>query len=1350
MSLPTPLLNTLKRLFFTFVGCFLLVSVMAQSDREFWFAAPEVTIDHGDNPVFFRITAYSKDATVTISQPANPNFTPIVFTVLANQTYSIDFTPYLPIIENKPGNTALNYGILISSTTSISAYYEITYINNPEIFPLKGSVSKGIDFIIPAQTRFDNSCCLNGTYGTPYSFPAHNGFAIIATEDNTQVDITLTNKDEAGHLPGVTYTVYLNKGQTYAVNAINYSVTTHLGGSEVKSNKPICVTIYDDSIVIIGWDLIGDQIVPINNTGKKFIVVKGVLNYPVFPQTDFIYIWPTENNTEIFINGIPLTQKFNKGQHYELLLSDPTAYITTDKPVYVFQLTGTGTEAAATSLPSAECTGSQSVSFVRPNSSEFYLNLFCKSDDIGSFLINGTPGLIKSSMFSPVNGTNNVWQYARIDVSSIYTINNLITTTQATSVTNSTGLFHLGFLNTSSGGSRLGYFSNYAQVVLSPVITSTTCFGSEIKLSAIDLQNVNYKWSGPNNFSSTIANPTISNASLLDSGMYVVEANVNGCGLSKDSVLVKVNPKPTIDFIKSTDSVCIGSTKDIHYKLNGKAPWTLEYSNGISNTIISNIAQSPNYFTIAPTTNTIYSIINIKDSNSCVVTDNINNEKDTMFVNKLPVPDFDIATIKCEQRDLLFSDNSKADLDNITHWYWSFGNGTIRNEITNTPFNEKYNIWGNYQIKLAVQSSLGCKSDTLIKSIYINPNPTVGFEMPEVCLNDKYAQFKDTSFLADHSVNSFNYLWNFNLVPPAGKKLPTIPTAAITDQNPIVQYNDFGDYQVSLKLIHKITGCESADTSHFRVNGAVPKAQFKIINDTALCSNQSVKIIDTSWVDFGDIGKLVLNWGDGAPDSVVNDPTNDPTIHKTYEHYYANISAPSHLNLNYPITLTAFSGVTCFNKAKTDIKIVPPPEIPIIQTQINYLCLKDSMNLIPTTNGGLPVFSYLYTSENPNASIIDNKIIGLLPGEAQLSIQVTDSKKCVYPFQNNFKIQVVDLPVATISVSDTVICNGDSVSLTGNGPNAIFYNWFRNDTLVKTTSMGSYRHNTPGSYQITMNNGQCNSLLTPALKIASFNITKYSFTTNPSICIGIPLVIHTDAIDQYSVHYNWTFGDGANYLKANPGSHKFLSRGDYTIKLNVTNDYCPKYYYQAIGKTVKVLAAATPTAYKLYFLANQEVALVTKIDPGYVMYKWSPGTYLSNNNIPNPIFKGEKSVDYTLTRTDTVTSCTVTDEYEIIVTNEVYVSLPNAFTPNNDGLNDKLKVEYSAGVTGAFSFKVFNRWGQILFQTNDINNGWDGRNQKGVMQEMDGYSYLLEYHYKDYKTGQDIPVNKTGSFILMR
>ena len=1333
-----------KRFMLALIGIVLFNSLQAQSDREFWFAAPEVTSQHSDNPIIFRFTTYSKDAIITIDQPANPSFSPITFNVPANQTYSLPFTIYKEIVENKPGNTELNYGIRITATASISAYYELASSNNPEIFPLKGDVSKGLDFIIPAQTRFNNQ-----TYAV---FPARNGFAIVATEDNTTINIDLTRPDEKGNSK---ITVRLNKGQTYAVNAASSMVTSHIGGSRVTSDKPICVTVYDDSIVIGGWDLIGDQIVPSNNTGKKFIAVKGELSAPGFFASDFLYIWPTEDNTEIIINGNPLTRKYNRGESFEFQLSEYSAYITTDKNVYVFQLTGTGTEAAATSLPSVECTGSQSVSFVRPSAGALYLNILCKTADIGSFAVNGNTNLIDLTKFSVVPGSAGIWQFARINVTPNSPLDLLISNNLATSITNSTGLFHLGFLNTSGGGSRLGYFSNYAQVTLAPVITSTACFGSDIKLAATELLNVNYQWTGPNNFSSTIFNPTITNATMIDSGMYIVVANINGCGVSTDSVRVVVNPKPTIHFLKSIDTVCLGSARDIHYSLDGKAPWTLEYTNGTVNSIITNIGQSPNFFTVTPAVKTVYSIVNIKDSNSCVVSVNASNEKDTIVVNKLPVVNFDFATIRCEQRDILFSDQSKGDLDSVAKWYWNFGNGKTRNELTKSPFNEQFNVWGTYKIKLAVQSRLGCNSDTLIKSIYIHPNPTVGFELPEVCLDDKYAQFKDTSFLADNNTKSFDYLWDFNVVPPVGKKLPIIPSAMKTDKNPIVQYNDWGDYKVSLRVTHKMTGCIATDTSDFRVNGAVPKSQFKIVNADTLCSNQSVKIIDSSWVDFGTIGKIIINWGDGSPDSVVNDPSIDPSANKVYQHYYANISAPNNLKLNYPITLTAYSGGSCFISAKKDISLVPPPETPITQTAKNYLCIMDSLTLNTTTNGGLADFNYLYTATNTNASISGNNIKGLLPGTAQVSLQVTDRKKCIYPYSNHFSIPVIDIPTAEILPGDSIICNGDAINLAGagkaynNGP-INTYSWYRNDTLVSTLPTNSISNNIPGWYKLTVNDGKCNSLATASKKISPLNIIKYSFTHVPNICIGAPLIVNTNAVDQYSVHYNWDFGDGFNYLKASPGSHKYMAKGDYKIKLNVTNDFCPKYNYQIIGSAVKVASAIKPTTFKYFFLAKQPFNVVTKTDPGYVQYKWDPEIFLDNPIKANPIFNGDKSTDYTLTRIDTITSCSVTDEYEIIVSTEVYANVPNAFTPNNDGLNDLLKVEYSLGIGADFNFKIFNRWGKLMFETNDKNKGWDGRDSSGLLQEMDGYSYLLAYNYIDPLTSELKSIKKTGSVILFR
>ena len=87
---------------------------------------------------------------------------------------------------------------------------------------------------------------------------------------------------------------------------------------------------------------------------------------------------------------------------------------------------------------------------------------------------------------------------------------------------------------------------------------------------------------------------------------------------------------------------------------------------------------------------------------------------------------------------------------------------------------------------------------------------------------------------------------------------------------------------------------------------------------------------------------------------------------------------------------------------------------------------------------------------------------------------------------------------------------------------------------------------------------------------------------------------------------------------------------------------------------------------------------------------------------------------------------------------------------NNYGLNDILKIEYGAGIQSFKGLKIFNRWGKMVFFSTDINKGWDGRDLGGVMQEMDAYSYLVEYSYKDFLTNQLSEIKKTGSVLLMR
>jgi gliding motility-associated-like protein len=165
----------------------------------------------------------------------------------------------------------------------------------------------------------------------------------------------------------------------------------------------------------------------------------------------------------------------------------------------------------------------------------------------------------------------------------------------------------------------------------------------------------------------------------------------------------------------------------------------------------------------------------------------------------------------------------------------------------------------------------------------------------------------------------------------------------------------------------------------------------------------------------------------------------------------------------------------------------------------------------------------------------------------------------------------------------------------------------------------------------------------------------------------------------------------------------------------------------------------------MFVLSDIDTLLTNiKVDSGYTQYSWYPNTNLNNTLIPYPVFRGIKTTDYTLTRTDTVSSCQIADIYHIVVSNDVVVAIPLAFTPNNDGLNDYLRIEHGAGLKTFNYFKLFNRWGKIVFETTDVNAAWDGK-YNNLDQEVDSYTYLI-----DYITFKDEHIKKTGSVILLR
>ena len=497
---------------------YLSPSCMAQTDTTFWFAAPEVINAHGDRPIYLRVASLDQSAVVTVSQPANNAFSAITVNLAANSSQSIDLTSFIDIIEDKPANQVLNFGILIRSTTKITAYYEVNSPINPEIFALKGRNALGTEFYTPFQNFTDN-------------VQGYSSFEIVATEDNTTVQIT-PSKPIVGHVANVTYSVTLNKGQTYSATALSQAANQHLGGSHITSNKPIAVTVKDDSISGSNWvgckDLAGDQIVPVNNIGSKYIVMKGFLTGGV----EKVFILAVSDNTQIFINGNPTAiATINRTETFSCDITQKSTYFETSKPVYFQHMSGFGCELGVPLLPSIECTGSQQVGFVRSSSEFFGINLMTKNGNQGNFVLNNTT-TIPASAFEPVPGTNNEWVTAQLSFTT-----SQIPVETGMIIKNTTSVFHFGMINGgSSTGCRYGYFSAFSR--FKPAIQfKNSCINelTQFQLSDINLLS-SVAWdfgdpASPQN-TSTETNPT---HLFSKTGLFTVRAIYDyPCG--KDTV----------------------------------------------------------------------------------------------------------------------------------------------------------------------------------------------------------------------------------------------------------------------------------------------------------------------------------------------------------------------------------------------------------------------------------------------------------------------------------------------------------------------------------------------------------------------------------------------------------------------------------------------------------------------------------------------------------------------------------------------------------------------------------------------------------------------------------------------
>jgi gliding motility-associated-like protein len=140
--------------------------------------------------------------------------------------------------------------------------------------------------------------------------------------------------------------------------------------------------------------------------------------------------------------------------------------------------------------------------------------------------------------------------------------------------------------------------------------------------------------------------------------------------------------------------------------------------------------------------------------------------------------------------------------------------------------------------------------------------------------------------------------------------------------------------------------------------------------------------------------------------------------------------------------------------------------------------------------------------------------------------------------------------------------------------------------------------------------------------------------------------------------------------------------------------------------------------------------------------RWRPPRFLSDSTIAQTVFTGFQDQAY-LVRLETLSGCVTVDTALVKVVPDADILVPSAFTPNSDGLNDRL-LPTLMGIRELKSFRIFNRWGQLLYQTSKEYEGWNGL-LAGVLQSTGSFVWVAEAVSVDGRN-----ITRKGSFVLIR
>ncbi len=396
------------------------------------------------------------------------------------------------------------------------------------------------------------------------------------------------------------------------------------------------------------------------------------------------------------------------------------------------------------------------------------------------------------------------------------------------------------------------------------------------------------------------------------------------------------------------------------------------------------------------------------------------------------------------------------------------------------------------------------------------------------------------------------------------------------------------------------------------------------------------------------------------------------------------------------------------------------------------MCVGQSLNLTATgTAGGTYSWtgpnSFNSTSQNPNVASMTSSDFGIY------TVTIT-ANSCTASATTNV---VINSGTSTaITAAGPFCANGATVTLSAASPGG---NWSGTGIVNTTTGLFDPSVSGPGSFIITYDiPGACSGASTTTIVVNPVPSTNFVADTL-SGCV--PLAVNFTNSTPSSASAQWNFGNGQTSTSLLTGSANFASAGCFTVSLTVTDltgcsATLTKVNFICVNPNAD--ASFTPSPYEAT-ITHPEIHFINT-SSNATSYVWSFGE--GGNSVAfSPTYTyDEVASNYTVQLVATnAFGCSDTAKVIVRILDELVYYVPNSFTPNGDEQNNIFQPVFTSGFDPySFRLLIFNRWGEVLFESKDAKVGWDGT-YNGILAQEGIYSWTITF--KDPDTDKKYSVN---------